>query len=71
MEFKRTSTGTINPIRWNKEVIKQGVVYNSGVVIIEKPGYYYVSIGGRNTYDVERLRIGIRLNNHRIVGVDK
>ena len=71
LEFKRTSTGAINPIRWNKEVIKQGVVYNSGVVIIEKPGYYYVSIGARDRYDVARLTIGIRLNNIRIVAADK
>ena len=54
-----------------KEVIKKGVVYNSGVVIIEKPGIYYVSVGGRNSYDDARLGIGIRLNNSRIVYADK
>ena len=53
------------------------IVYNilyiiySGVVIIEKPGIYYVSVGGRNPYDDARLGIGIRLNNSRIVYADK
>ena len=53
------------------------IVYNilyiiySGVVIIEKPGIYYVSVGGRNPYDDARLGIGIRLNNSRIVYADR
>ena len=70
-KLKRTTTGAINPIRWNKEVIIEGIVYNSGVVIIEKPGIYYVSVVARNTYDASRLVIGIRLNNSRIVAADK
>ena len=71
MNLKRTSPGPINPIRWNREVIKEGVVYNSGVVVIEKSGLYYISTGARNPYDDARLGLGIQLNNGRRVYADK
>ena len=71
IDFKRQNSGVINPIRWNKEVIKEGIIFNSGVVIVQKPGLYYVSIGARNPYDNAELGLTIRLNNEHIVYADK
>ena len=71
IDFKRQKSGVINPIRWNKEVIKEGIIFNSGVVIVQKPGLYYVSIGARNPYDNAELGLTIRLNNEHIVYADK
>ena len=52
-------------------MIKEGIIFNSGVVIVQKPGLYYVSVGARNPYDNAELGLGIRLNNERIVYADK
>ena len=53
-------------------MIEEGIIFNSGVVIVQKPGLYYVSIGARNPYDNNaELGLGIRLNNERIVYADK
>ena len=70
-DIKRQAAGVINPIRWNNAIIKQGIIFNNGVVIIQKAGLYYVSIGARNPYDNAELGLGIRLNNDRIVYADK
>ena len=71
LRFKRQGTGRINPIPWNKEYIKEGIIYNSGVVIIQKAGLYYISLGARNTYDTARLTLRIKRNNSPVVAVDK
>ena len=71
LRFKRQGTGHINPIPWNKEYIIEGIVYNSGVVIIQTPGLYYISLGARNTYDTARLALRIKRNNSPVVAVDK
>ena len=71
LRFKRQGTGPINPIPWNKEYIKEGIVYNSGVVIIQKAGLYYISLVARNPYDTARLVLRVKRNNSNVIAVDK
>ena len=71
LRFKRQGTGPINPIPWNKEYVKEGIIYNSGVVIIQKAGLYYISLGARNPYDTARLVLRVKRNNSNVIAVDK